>query len=84
MRIAAIVAPVVAGALLIVCFGPPLLSQQASASDWPMYRHDYAGTGYSPLAQINTRNVSSLKEAWAYRLLADESSTARRSPVRAV
>jgi glucose dehydrogenase len=74
MRIAAIVAPVVAGGLL-VCFDPPLLSQQASGSDWPMYRRDYAGTGYSPLAQINTRNVSSLKEAWAYPLQGDGSST---------
>jgi quinoprotein glucose dehydrogenase len=33
-----------------------------------MYRHDYAGTGYSPLNHINTKNVSSLRDAWSYRL----------------
>ena len=27
----------------------------ATGSDWPMYRHDQAGTGYSPLTQIDTR-----------------------------
>src|SRR5262245_58988147 len=45
--------------------------QQASrqaAADWPMYRRDHAGTGYSPLAQINPRNVATLKPAWVYRL----------------
>ena len=36
-----------------------------------MYRHDYAGTGYSPLAQINTKNVSSLREVWSYRVAGD-------------
>jgi quinoprotein glucose dehydrogenase len=36
-----------------------------------MYRHDYAGTGYSRLAQIDTKNVSSLREVWAYRLQRD-------------
>ena len=36
-----------------------------------MYRHDYAGTGYSPLAQINTKNVPSLREVWSYRLQGD-------------
>ena len=29
---------------------------------------DLAGTRYSPLTQINTTNVASLKEAWTYRL----------------
>ena len=33
-----------------------------------MYRHDYAGTGYSPLAQITTKNVSGMREVWSYRL----------------
>jgi glucose dehydrogenase len=29
-------------------------------ADWPMYRHDLAGTGYSPLTQINIQNVATL------------------------
>ena len=41
-----------------------------------MYRHDYSGTGFSPLAHINTRNVSSLKEVWSYRLQSDEAQAA--------
>src|SRR6202521_5803203 len=37
-------------------------------ADWPMYTRDLAGTRYSPLAQINTGNVSKLAPAWTYRL----------------
>ena len=33
---------------------------QDSAADWPMYNRDLAGTRYSPLAQINTKNVAKL------------------------
>src|SRR4030095_5095459 len=33
-----------------------------------MYRRDHAVTGYSPLSQINPRNVATLKPAWTYRL----------------
>jgi glucose dehydrogenase len=40
----------------------------ASDGDWPMYRHDLAGTGYSPLAQINATNVGTLTRAWTYGL----------------
>jgi quinoprotein glucose dehydrogenase len=44
--------------------------QQAAAgpADWPTYRHDQAGTGYSTLNQINLRNVAGLVQAWTYRL----------------
>jgi len=37
-------------------------------ADWPMYRRDEAGTGYSPLADINLKNVANLTLAWTYRL----------------
>jgi quinoprotein glucose dehydrogenase len=37
-------------------------------NDWPSYRRDQAGTGYSPLTQIDGRNVASLAEAWKYSL----------------
>src|SRR6266705_5397242 len=43
----------------------------AAGADWPMYRHDYAGTGYSPLSQINIRNVSNLSQAWTFGLQSD-------------
>src|SRR5262249_55646528 len=45
-------------------------SQQASG-DWPMYRHDAAGTGYSPLTQIDVKNVARLAQVWTYRLQSD-------------
>lgn len=38
----------------------------AAQTDWPAYGHDPAGQRYSPLAQINTRNVSKLRLAWQY------------------
>ena len=41
--------------------------QRSAAADWPTYNRDLAGTRYSPLAQINTRTVSSLREVWSYR-----------------
>jgi quinoprotein glucose dehydrogenase len=39
--------------------------------DWPMYRHDSRGSGYSPLTQIDTTNVGTLTPAWTYRLQPD-------------
>ena len=43
----------------------------AADSDWPRYRRDAAGTGYSPLAEINAANVGRLSRAWTYSLEAD-------------
>ena len=48
----------------------------ASDGDWPMYRHDLAGTGYSPLAQINATNVGTLTRAWTYGLQPETPSPA--------
>src|SRR5437762_12561094 len=36
--------------------------------DWPMYRHDLTGTGYSPLVEVNTKTVATLTQVWTYRL----------------
>jgi quinoprotein glucose dehydrogenase len=35
------------------------------SDDWPMYGHDYAGTRFSPLTQIDTTNVDRLVQAWS-------------------
>lgn len=35
-------------------------------TDWPVYGHDAGGQRYSPLTQIDTKNVSKLKLAWQY------------------
>src|SRR5713101_6942303 len=64
---------------------PPTLRQVQSGSgssrvesrgDWPMYRHDLAGTGYSPLTQLNTKNVAMLTQVWTYRLQGDAPAAA--------
>jgi quinoprotein glucose dehydrogenase len=54
--------------LFAVRVGLTQRSSSTSGTEWPMYRHDYAGTGYSPLTQINTRNVGNLREVWTYSL----------------
>ncbi len=43
--------------------------------DWPTYNRDLASTRYSPLTQINTRNVAELAQAWAYRMRPDANSS---------
>src|SRR5712672_3324383 len=35
-------------------------------TDWPVYGHDPGGMRYSPLKQINIKNVSRLQLAWSY------------------
>jgi quinoprotein glucose dehydrogenase len=67
------------GCALIVLVGQVGRTQQSApqpGGDWPMYRHDYAGTGYSPLAQITTKNVAGMREIWSYRLGEDANSQA--------
>src|SRR5215472_10255333 len=66
-------------AWLTLAVGAPLLAQ--SSGDWPMYNHDLAGTRYSPLTQISTRNVANLKQAWVYRLRSPADATRRLSGI---
>ncbi|WP_337064861.1 glucose/quinate/shikimate family membrane-bound PQQ-dependent dehydrogenase [Rouxiella badensis] len=35
--------------------------------DWPAYGRTQGGTRYSPLSQINDKNVGQLKEAWSFQ-----------------
>lgn len=35
-------------------------------TDWPIYGHDPGGMRYSPLRQIDTRNVALLQRAWTF------------------
>jgi glucose dehydrogenase len=39
--------------------------------DWPGYGRDKGAQRYSPLAQINTRNVSTLVPAWTFSMKRD-------------
>ncbi len=36
--------------------------------EWPSYGYDPGGTRYSPLQQINRRNVAQLRRAWTFHL----------------
>jgi alcohol dehydrogenase (cytochrome c) len=40
----------------------------ASSSDWLYYNHDFRGTRYSPLSQIDRRNVGRMRIACNYQL----------------
>jgi glucose dehydrogenase len=68
--------------VLLALFAEPraALQQRPAApanGDWPMYRHDYAGTGASPLSQIDAGNVARLRQTWTYGLAGDAPATGR-------
>ena len=49
----------------------------SDSSEWPTYRGNTSGTGYSPLEQITLDNVNNLEVAWTYSLRNDSSQSAR-------
>src|SRR5687767_5652993 len=51
--------------LLLLLFVLRVTAQPAN-SEWRYYGGDEGGSRFSPLAQINTSNVQSLKRAWTY------------------
>jgi quinoprotein glucose dehydrogenase len=46
-----------------------------TGADWPMYRRDLSGTGFSPLTQLDATNVKRLAQVWTYSLQAEAGST---------
>jgi quinoprotein glucose dehydrogenase len=52
-------------------------------SDWPTYGHDPGGMRYSPLKQLDPKNVSKLALAWTYDTEAPVQSQAEPSPAGA-
>ncbi len=42
------------------------LDNATSDNGWLMYRRDYKSNGYAPFKEINTGNVSGLKQVWDY------------------
>ena len=44
-----------------------LKNARSNGSNWAIYGHDYTNQRFSPLAQITTANVGSLKMAWMYQ-----------------
>ena len=43
-------------------------SDTPAPGDWPLYARDLSGDRYSPLTQIDTKNVKQLQPAWSFRL----------------
>jgi quinoprotein glucose dehydrogenase len=46
---------------------PPVIAMDGPVAEWPEYRGNKAGLGYSPLTQIDVANVDALEPAWIYR-----------------
>ncbi len=42
------------------------LAQTGARTDWPMYGYDPGASRFSPLKQINTKNVHRLQRAWTF------------------
>lgn len=64
---------VVSAALLSICAKPSLTAEQSnnkgvqiSNAEWPSFGRGYDNQRFSPLTQINTRNVQNLTTAWHY------------------
>lgn len=55
-----------------------MLSALHAQGDWPAYGGDPQNTRYSPLAEINPSNVSTLVRAWVYDTRPNLSATAPR------
>ena len=66
--------------LVTQCGGAAPETVEPVGGDWPMYRGDLAGTGYSPLSEITTGNVGDLTTAWTYSLESTESGAETRGP----
>jgi quinoprotein glucose dehydrogenase len=67
-------------ALGAACAGPGGAGDLQAGRDWPLFRGDLAGRGYSPLREITTDNVASLARAWAYSLEADPGTAGGARP----
>jgi quinoprotein glucose dehydrogenase len=50
----------------ILIFTVALASVAQAQTDWPLIGHDAGGTRYSPLKQINAKNVTKLQLAWSF------------------
>ena len=71
-------------ACALLAFGLPAgaaaQSSDADGADWPMYRGNLAGTGYTPLTAVATDNVAGLSRAWTYDLRRAEPDPSGRGP----
>src|SRR3954447_8744442 len=71
----------VRGLTIALCLTVSLSSAQkkSSSHDWPIYGGTPNNNHYSPLAQINRKNVKRLQVAWTYDT--EESGGLQTSPI---
>ena len=58
-----------------------LKNARADGKNWAIYGHDYTNQRYSPLAQITTANVGSLRMSWMYQTGISRLGSFETSPV---
>src|SRR5437867_1168513 len=58
----------IASCVLMVVSHQEARGQNSAAADWPQYARDYASTSYSPLSEINSQNVTGLRQICSYPL----------------
>src|SRR5262245_46953404 len=73
--------PVHLAALAVTALAIPLGSADPPQSEWRAYSGNLASTRYSPLDQINRKNISSLKVAWRQSLTPDVIRQSRTPPI---
>ena len=57
------------GALTFISMAPhQLAAQNDLAGQWPQYRGNFSGTGYSELSAISPENIGELEIAWSFSL----------------
>ena len=57
------------GALTLISIAPhQLAAQNDLAGQWPQYRGNFSGTGYSELSAISPENIGELEIAWSFSL----------------
>jgi quinoprotein glucose dehydrogenase len=74
-----------AALLALACLTAPAFEANAqsdsSADDWPSYSRDLAGTRFSPLREISSRNVRRLTQAWSVPLAEDSGNNPQVTPI---
>ena len=50
----------------IIAVAAAIAPAAMAQNDWPVYGHDPGGLQYSPLKEIDIKNVAKLQVAWTY------------------
>jgi quinoprotein glucose dehydrogenase len=76
LKAGVVMALFVVSALAVIAQRPPAAA--ARPDDWPSYRGNPAGTGYSTLSEIDRRTVGRLRRSWTFALSAQQGTASGR------